>query len=112
MTAWTVDLLMDVYTTVGLVVRPGSLPGVEFAAAVYESTWVAIILPMGTFLVLLFPDGRLPSRRWRPVAWTSAVAMVVVPVLIVLTPGTLEEAPVTGMQNPLGLEEPVAPSPS
>ena len=103
-TAWTLDLLMDVYTTVGLVIRPGSLPVAEFAAAVYESTWVVIILPMGTFLVLLFPDGHLPSRRWRPLAWTSAVLMLVVPVLMVLTPGTMEEAPVPGMQNPLGLE--------
>ena len=25
-----------------------------------------------TFVPLLFPDGRLPSRRWRPVAWLSA----------------------------------------
>jgi hypothetical protein len=29
---------------------------------------------------LLFPDGRLPSRRWRPVAWLSAIPIVVIPV--------------------------------
>jgi MFS family permease len=27
----------------------------------------------GTFLLLLFPDGALPSRRWRPVAWVAGV---------------------------------------
>jgi len=26
---------------------------------------------MGTFLVLLFPDGRLSSPRWRPLTWVS-----------------------------------------
>jgi hypothetical protein len=34
-----------------------------------------------TFVPLLFPDGRLPSRRWRPVAWLSAIPIVVIPVL-------------------------------
>jgi hypothetical protein len=28
------------------------------------------------FVLLLFPTGSLPSRRWRPVAWTAAAAMV------------------------------------
>ena len=102
--AWAVDLLLSVYTTVGLQLRPGSLPGAGAVAALYEGTWVLIILPIGTFVVLLFPDGRLPSPRWRFVAWASAAVMVVVPVLIVLTPGTLEEAPAAGMANPLGVE--------
>jgi hypothetical protein len=39
--------------------------------------WVAAWvwnLPIGLllYLLLLFPDGRLPSRRWLPVAWLSA----------------------------------------
>ena len=28
-------------------------------------------LTLGVFLILLFPDGRLPSRRWQVVAWAT-----------------------------------------
>jgi len=37
-----------------------------------------------TFAVLLFPDGRLPSRAWRPLAWVAAVSLlgIVVPTAI------------------------------
>ena len=33
-------------------------------------TWL-VGLGLCVFVVLLFPAGRLPSRRWRPVAWAS-----------------------------------------
>lgn len=52
------------------------LPGVRFAIWVEQWTWFPpAILPM-TFLLLLFPDGRPPSPRWRPVVWASAVGLV------------------------------------
>jgi hypothetical protein len=34
-----------------------------------------------TFVPLLFPDGRLPSRRWRPLAWLSTVPLAIFVVL-------------------------------
>ncbi|MFI6175743.1 histidine kinase [Nonomuraea sp. NPDC051191] len=36
-------------------------------AMYYGLTWI--------FVPLLFPDGRLPSRRWRPVAWFGGIAI-------------------------------------
>jgi len=33
------------------------------------------------FLPLLFPEGRPPSRRWRPVAWLGGVSIVMIVVL-------------------------------
>ena len=51
-----------------LVAAPGSWPGGR--AAAWLSNWVWVIpIAMLAFVLLLFPDGRLRSRRWRPAAW-------------------------------------------
>ncbi len=45
--------------------------------AQWLSLWVwmpTTMLPM-SFVLLLFPDGRLPSRRWRPVAWSAGLGL-------------------------------------
>ena len=55
-----------------------------------------------TFLLLLFPDGRLPSRRWRPVAWAAAVDIAALTVWAAFAPRPFEGPP--GMpQNPWGI---------
>jgi len=53
-------------------------------------------------LILFYPDGHLPSPRWRPLAWLSAVTMLVVTVTIVFQPGKMAEGPVPTMENPIG----------
>ena len=69
------------YAIYGDLTNPGSLPGTSWALR--TSQWVSFI-PFLTyaFLFLLFPDGRLPSRRWRPGS----------PLLAVLSIGWLEES--------------------
>jgi hypothetical protein len=53
-----------------------SLPGVTIARWLDLWIWLPFnVLPL-TFLPLLFPDGHLPSPRWRPVAWAAALSMV------------------------------------
>jgi MFS family permease len=54
-----------------------SLPGVGLASWLASWTNLPGIAITITFVFLLFPDGRLPSRRWRPVAWLMAAAAVV-----------------------------------
>jgi hypothetical protein len=47
-----------------------AFPGGEYVAWFSSCVWFAV-LTLGVFLILLFPDGRLPSRRWRIVAWAA-----------------------------------------
>ena len=58
-----------------LLARPGSLPGGEAMAWVASWLWVAHS-GLFAFLGLLFPDGRLPTPRWRPFAWLVGAVVV------------------------------------
>jgi signal transduction histidine kinase len=63
-----VALFCEGYARRALIAAPGSLPGGHLAMWLY---WLTGLLPLSClgFALLLFPDGRLPSPRWRPVAW-------------------------------------------
>ena len=67
---------------------PGAGPGGELAAWIAQSAWAPALGLTLCYVPLLFPDGRLPSRRWRPVAWLSAISIVVitVPTAVALWP--------------------------
>jgi hypothetical protein len=56
------------YAAYALVVEPGSLPAPLAVNTVLASGW-ALMVVLLPFVFLLFPTGRLPSRRWRPLAW-------------------------------------------
>jgi hypothetical protein len=63
--------------------------------------WLGALLGLLPFLILLFPTGRLPSRRWRPVAWTTGIVVVLYLTARLLTPGPVSR----GLPaNPLGVE--------
>ena len=75
-------------TIYGFEIVPGSLPLADVLSWVGVWIWVPGFMLLVTFSLLLFPDGRLPSPRWRPVAWLSVVTMVLlgIPVAIVSWP--------------------------
>jgi hypothetical protein len=66
----------------GLSERRASLPGGVLASWLASWTNVPGIVIGSVFLVLLFPDGRVPSPRWRPLAWAGAVVAVVPTVVL------------------------------
>jgi signal transduction histidine kinase len=100
--AWTTPI--DLYVGWGLIHDPGSLPGAHAMQAFIAGSWLPPIGLMGIFLILLFPDGRLPSPRWRPLAWLSAAVIVVGYLAITFAPGPLDEVLVPEASNPLGID--------
>jgi hypothetical protein len=98
---WTLIALDDQYTayglaTTGVVLFPAAV------AALSQWLWVPPIGLLSIYLILLFPDGRLPSRRWRSLAWFSGAVMVLVSLAIALAPGALPE--LGGVRKAFGLE--------
>jgi hypothetical protein len=66
------QLLARLYAAYALV-EPGSLPTPRTIHNVLELGG-PLALTFVPFLLLLFPTGHLPSRRWRPLAWIAAVS--------------------------------------
>jgi hypothetical protein len=87
------------YSAYALVVEPYSLPAPRTVGSVLGIAWGTgvILLP---FLLLLFPTGRLPSRRWRPVGWAILVAGAVLLIIGPFIPGNSGMGP---FENPLGV---------
>jgi hypothetical protein len=75
--------------------------------AAWFSSWLWILLTYvpTSFVLLLFPDGRLPSPRWRPVAWGAALGIAGSVVGYALEAGPLEDFP--QIANPYGVDGPI-----
>src|SRR6266540_3483342 len=91
--ALAVQAFATFYATHALVARPGSLPGGQVMG--WLGTWVSapalLLIPL--FCFLLFPDGRLPARRWRLVAWLDGLILSGSTVGLALRPGPLAVLP-------------------
>ena len=100
---WTFSGLLDYYDVYSIA-SPGSLPFPLTIAWVNNWLWVPSVGLMGTYVFLLFPDGRLPSRRWRPLAWICGVVIVSVSIGVAFGPGPLQG--LGGVQNPFVAHRP------
>jgi hypothetical protein len=88
------------YAEYTLFYQPGTLPA--GLAIAWVSTWIwAFIYPILPFVFLLFPDGRLPSRRWRPFAWVAGLVNGLFALMVPFRAGGLEYFP--AIPNPVGI---------
>jgi hypothetical protein len=99
---WAVIHLIGEYAIYALLAVPGSLPAGEAASWIYSWLWVPGLGLVG-FLGLVFPNGRLPSARWRWFARLSAFLTFVGAVLAALSPGPIILG-LSAIPNPLGIE--------
>ena len=90
------------YAIYALLARPGSLPAGE--ALAWIASWVLpIMIGLQVFYLLLFPAGRLPGRRWRPLAWLVVAFVSVGVALSAFSPGAYLGS-LGPIRNPLGVE--------
>ncbi|HBE28234.1 MAG TPA: hypothetical protein DDW25_05010 [Ktedonobacter sp.] len=102
---WALSFLALEYGIYGLITAPGSLPGGAlvslFGAVARGIGWYLIM----TFLLLLFPNGHLPSSRWRPLAWLIAGLLAAYMITLLLDPNPFinVDTRLAPVRNPLGI---------
>jgi hypothetical protein len=91
------------YSQYAYVTRAGGLPFGVVAA--WYLAWAAFLV-FGltfTYLLLLFPTGRLLSPRWRPIAWLAGIQITAASVLAALQPTLSLEGQGRTIANPVGI---------
>jgi hypothetical protein len=94
-------LLANQYAAYALVTHPGSLFGGGLALAVVLNGSFAPLLVLLIFVPLIFPTGRLLSRRWRLVAWLTVLSFATL-FAVAITTSPLD-APFQHYENPIGI---------
>jgi hypothetical protein len=100
---WIAGELALEYGVYALFTDPGALPAGAwagwFGAWARGMGWFLLV----SFLLLLFPTGRLPSPRWRPILWGTAGSVALFSLTSWLSPET-NDFRLASVHNPLGLE--------
>ena len=99
-------VLASAYAVTGVVAHPGTLPAARLAGTLSECSFSLVVFLIA-FMLLLFPTGKLPSPRWRPVAAAGFLVAGLTLTGLAVTPRLLQ-LPVPGgislsYPNPLGV---------
>jgi len=94
-------LFAQAYAIVAITAEHRGLPAGQLMA--WLGFWINMpgTAVIALFLPLLFPNGRLPSRRWRPVAWAAGALAVIAVLASMFKPGSY--AGFALVRNPLGI---------
>ncbi len=82
-----------------------SLPAATLVA--WFASWAGFVgLGLAaTLMLLLFPDGRPPSPRWRVVGWLAVLLIGITVLALAVRPGPLDTEPT--IPNPFGISGPI-----
>jgi hypothetical protein len=102
-----VEHVSSEYAVYALLAHPEALAGGSAMLWLCNWVWIAIF-GLIVYLILLFPNGTLPSSRWRPFAWFSVALTVLAATLMAISPdaaldvlGSSDNGHIT-LPNPLG----------
>jgi hypothetical protein len=100
---WSLGELSLEYGVYALVTTPGALPAGVWVA--WFGAWARGIggFFIVVFLLLLFPTGRLPTRRWRVVAWAAVGYVALFTLVSWLSPAS-QDFRLSSVRNPLGFD--------
>jgi hypothetical protein len=109
---WTLLALgagLGVGMLAGAYAEAGPLPADEWMA--WLGNWLPLVAMFGATaaLLMLFPDGRLVSRRWRPVAWVAGIGVALAGVTAALDPEPIGEPELPNPVAPAGAAADVVP---
>jgi hypothetical protein len=96
-----IDHLCGEYATYALLARPHTLPAGETAAWIRSWIWI-VSGALGVFLIMLFPDGKLASRRWRYLAWLNVFVAALGSIVVAFSAGPIDA--ISAIRNPLGID--------
>jgi hypothetical protein len=98
-TLMSVQVALGTYAALGSAADP-VWPATALVGTLTDSLFIFPIVIILVGVPLLFPDGHLPSHRFRWIAWLTIAALVAATVADLFHPGL---AGTTGLQNPLGV---------
>ena len=101
--SFTIGVASGQYAMHALLSSPAPLPGGQVALWLEALLGSPIAFALFALVLLLFPDGRLLSRRWRLVIWLDFIVIVVL-VAASFRPGPLETSSLD-VANPFGIQE-------
>ena len=77
-------LVATPYADYTVLAQPDVLPGAEWAVLFHERAWPTLFICV-TAIALVFPDGRLPSPRWRRIAIVAGASFAALTVVSLLS---------------------------
>jgi hypothetical protein len=87
--------------TLGSIAAGGAWPLTAYSAWLTDVLWVPPIVIVAAGVPMIFPDGHLPSPRWRPIVWLLVAGTIMSGLAPAFTPGPISDT--MTLENPFGI---------